>query len=229
MWKNGSDRPTSIECAGCISYAFVWYGYDFDRATIDQSNQSTSIGVCAFAGNVNCSYASLWNHNPYHCTICNRYISVDYSNSNSPVRHFLLGRYISFDFYSVAASSLHSPVSALRPSVKPLPGTTKATPIASYSSGRSTAPSIHITSIELLPSLTMTPPESPQIKSIGSDSATSQLAVSRCTQPSTSGILIKDSSVVPTKSKSGTMCVWRTGVPRVTTPSSYYDSQIRRF
>ncbi|EAU77890.2 AGAP012701-PA, partial [Anopheles gambiae str. PEST] len=105
----------------------------------------------------------------------------------------------------MAASSLHSPVSALRPSVKPLPGTTKATPIASYSSGRSTAPSIHITSIELLPSLTMTPPESPQIKSIGSDSATSQLAVSRCTQPSTSGILIKDSSVVPTKSKSGTI------------------------
>ncbi|EAU77814.2 AGAP012455-PA, partial [Anopheles gambiae str. PEST] len=105
----------------------------------------------------------------------------------------------------MAASSLHSPVSALRPSVKPLSGTTKATPIASYSSGRSTAPSIHITSIELLPSLTMTPPESPQIKSIGSDSVTSQLAVSRCTQPSTSGILLKNSSVVPTKSKSATI------------------------
>ena len=105
----------------------------------------------------------------------------------------------------MAASSLHSPVSALRPSVKPLSGTTKATPIASYSSDRSTAPSIHITSIELLPSLTMTPPESPQIKSIGSDSVTSQLAVSRCTQPSTSGILLKNSSVVPTKSKSATI------------------------
>ena len=77
--------------------------------------------------------------------------SVDKSASASTVYESSL---------QMAASSLHSPVSALQPSVKPLSGTTKATPIASDSSGRSTAPSIHITSIELLPSLTMTLPES---------------------------------------------------------------------
>uniref|UniRef100_A0A6E8W7I2 Uncharacterized protein n=1 Tax=Anopheles coluzzii TaxID=1518534 RepID=A0A6E8W7I2_ANOCL len=92
--------------------------------------------------------------------------SVDKSTSASTVYETSL---------QMAASSLHSPVSALQPSVKPLSGTTKAKPIASDSSGRSTAPSIHITSIELLPSLTMTLPES------------------------------KDLSVVPTKSKSATI------------------------